>query len=217
MGTNNSVEIFRSIFHECIHREGSDKLWEFIETESNFLKDPASSRYHLDVPHGLIIHSINVYHRLQWLCDIESEYNLKFNRPSDESIAIVGLFHDLCKADTYGTERKNFKNYDEYAISKVESWQVKHDSQGDFILDSKLAYYKQDNFPYGHGEKSVYLLSKFIELTDEEALAIRYHMASWNNEEKDQASASFKINEFAFLTHVADEWATFVDEVQTHF
>ena len=147
------------------------------------------------------------------MCDIEAEYNSEFNRPSEESIAIVGLFHDLCKADTYGVEKKNFKNYDASAVSKAESWQVKHDSQGDFIWDSKLAYYKNDTSPYGHGEKSVYMLSKFINLTDEEAFAIRYHMGSWNYDEKDQASKTYRMNEFAFLTHVADEWATFVDEV----
>lgn len=212
MNITSPVELFRGIFHENIHREGSDELWDFIESKSNFLNDPASTRYHFDIPHGLILHSIGVYDRLRWLCNVEAEYNKDFTKPSEESIAIVGLFHDFCKADTYGEERKNFKNYDPGAVACAESWQVKHDSQGDFIWDSKMMYYKKDDFPYGHGEKSVYLLSKFMKLTDEEAFAIRYHMSSWNNEEKDQASATFRKNTFAMLTHMADEFATFVDE-----
>lgn len=203
---------FEAIYNKYIKREGADKLWNFISNESNFLVDPASAKYHLDIPEGLILHSIVVYQRLRWLCHQEAEFNSEFTMPSEESIAIVGLFHDLCKADTYGQEVKNFKNYDPDAVKNAEHWKVKSDSQGQFIWDSKIGYYKDDKFPYGHGEKSVYILSKYITLTDEEAFAIRYHMSSWNHDEKEGAGRVFRMNELAFLTHVADEWATFIDE-----
>ena len=206
--------LFETTFKVHIKREGAEDLWNFLKNESNFLKDPASSKYHLDVPEGLIIHSLNVYKRLKWLCNQEAEHNPDFERPSDESIAIVGLLHDLCKADTYQQEVKNFKNYDKDAIKASGSIIAKQDSHGQFIWDTRLSYYKDDKLPYGHGEKSVYMISKYMKLTDEEAFAIRYHMGSWNYDEKDQASKTFKMNEFAFLAHVADEWATFVDEAK---
>ena len=39
----------------------------------------------------------------------------------------------------------------------------------------------KDRLPMGHGEKSVYLVMKFMDLTDEEALAIRWHMGAYDD------------------------------------
>jgi HD superfamily phosphohydrolase YqeK len=43
-----------------------------------------------------------------------------------------------------------------------------------------VAWGVEDRLPMGHGEKSVYLAQKFITLTDEEALAIRWHMTAFD-------------------------------------
>lgn len=208
----NFKEQFINIYTSNIQREGAEDLLKYLES-SSFFEDPASTRYHLDRPEGLVEHSIDVYNRLHWLCAVESSHNSKFTKPTEESIAIVGLLHDLCKANTYVKEIKNFKNYDTDAIANAYDAVVRQDSHGEYIWDSKIGYRKEDNFIYGHGEKSVYLISKFMKLTDEEAFAIRYHMASWNEHEKDDASRCFSRYEFAMLTHMADEFATFVDEV----
>ena len=41
-------------------------------------------------------------------------------------------------------------------------------------------YVVNDQLPIGHGEKSVIILQKFIRLTDEESIAIRWHMAAFD-------------------------------------
>ena len=42
-------------------------------------------------------------------------------------------------------------------------------------------YTVKDQMPMGHGEKSVYLVMKHMELTDDEALAIRWHMGAYDD------------------------------------
>ena len=209
----SNPQTFIDTFKENVTRPGAGKLLAYIESTS-FFADPASARYHMNKEGGLCEHSLNVYNRLRWLCDEEAAKNPKFTRPSDESIAIVGLLHDLCKVGTYSTELKNQKTYDFNKVSAAPNYMVKHDNNGDFIWETVPVYVNADLLPYGHGEKSVYLIQKYMQLTDEEAFAIRYHMSSWNDGEKQYASKAFEMYPLAFLAHVADEWATYIDEKQ---
>ena len=202
---------FIEIFKSCIDRDGADELLAYLE-KSSFFDDPASAKHHLDIRGGLCQHSVHVFERLLWLCEAEAERNIDFEMPSDETIAIVGLLHDLCKTGTYIQEPKNQKTYDPEKVAAAGYAQKKHDSHGDFVWETILAYKNDDKMPYGHGEKSVYIISSFMRLTREEAFAIRYHMGSWNDGEKNNASKAFEMYPLAFLVHVADEWATFVDE-----
>lgn len=78
------------------------------------------------------------------------------NEPTMEAVAICALLHDLCKANTYVREH--------------------HAGPGEVY-----SYVKKDRFPMGHGEKSVYLIARFMKLEDEEALAIRWHMGAWDD------------------------------------
>lgn len=175
-----SVKDFFEIYNTTILREGKEdlRLWMRL---LGIERTPASSRHHLAVPGGLCRHSINVYRRLKWLCEAERARNPDFRMPTEESMAIVGLLHDLCKVGLY---RQGSKGYS--------------------VID--------EDFPFGHGEKSVYLIQKYMDLTEEEALAIRWHMASWNDGEKKQAGKVFEKHELALLLHMADELATFIDE-----
>lgn len=202
---------FISIFGSEVQRAGVVGLLTWLE-KSSFYDDPASARYHMNKPGGLCEHSLNVYKRLKWLCEAESANNPKFEMPSGESIAIVGLLHDLCKTGTYKSEPKNRKTYDADKVSAAPRNQVKHDSLGDYIWESVIGYTNDDPMPYGHGEKSVYMIQQFMKLTHEEAFAIRFHMGSWNDGEKNNASKAFEMYELALLLHMADEFATFVDE-----
>ena len=81
-----------------------------------------------------------------------------FNPETDdlESYTIVSLLHDLCKAGFYKTELRNRKN-DRGEWEKVPVYAV------------------DDQFPYGHGEKSVFLIERFMRLRTEEAIAERWH------------------------------------------
>ena len=100
---------FIDIYNEHITRPGADKLLSYIQT-TDFFTAPASTRFHLSRPGGLVEHSIHVFERLRALCDLESSGNPNFQEPTLETIAIIGLLHDLCKANFYAVEMRNRKN-----------------------------------------------------------------------------------------------------------
>ena len=155
---------------------------------------------------------MNVYERLREL--LTDEYGSMKNCPhTEESIAIVALFHDLCKANMYKPGYRNQKTYDPEKVVAAERWQVKHDAGGDFIWEAVQTYEIDEEFIYGHGEKSVFILQQFMSLSADEATAIRYHMSSWQEGEARAAGDTFRRNPLAFFLHVADEAATFIDEV----
>ena len=148
-------EEFLSIYKENITRKGADKLLEYLlSEESDFFTAPASTRYHGAYAGGLLTHSLNVYHNLtEYLA--RSRCSEVFHMPeySAESIAICALLHDLCKMNFYSVDYRNAKN-----------------EQG---VWEKVPYYKiDDRLPYGHGEKSVFLIQFFMHLRKEEAMAI---------------------------------------------
>lgn len=186
-------EEFLEIFYE-IDRDGADKLLDWLE-KSDFFTAPASTRRHSAYRGGLCQHSINVYKRLVKICEMEygKDWQSKVN---PESVAIIGLLHDVCKVDTYVEDFKNVKDEDGV-------WR-------------KKPYYRiEDSLPYGHGEKSVYIISAFIKLTREEALAINWHMGEFDIRVQ---NGSYLMNEvfykypLCFLTHLADLTATYLDE-----
>ena len=190
----NVRDKFIEIFKSKIKREGADKLLEFIcSTSSDFFTAPASARYHSAYEGGLCEHSINVYECLVAYLDRDvarTKYNLNY---SDESIAIVALLHDLCKMNIYKVSYRNAKN-----------------EQG---VWEKVPYYEfDDSLPYGHGEKSVYMITPFMKLTREEAFAIRYHMGFSNVENSmatNNVSKAFEMYPLAFALSTADMEATY--------
>ena len=103
-------EEFIGIFNEKIHRDGADKLLDFLENKSDFFTCPASTRYHNAFEGGLLRHSLNVYKCLCAYMErqrVKEEYGLA---ASDESIAVVALLHDICKVNFYRTSYRNAKN-----------------------------------------------------------------------------------------------------------
>lgn len=165
------------------NRKGIDNLINWLENETDFFTAPASTKFHLSKEGGLLQHSLNVY--------LELENELKTDSPS---IIIVSLLHDICKANYYKTSYKNVK-----------------DENGKWV---KEAYYSvNDLMPLGHGEKSVILIQKFIELTDEEIVAIRWHMGAY--EPKDNYSTlgnAYNKYPLALYLHIADLKATYIIE-----
>lgn len=183
---------FYQIFREKIHREGADKLLDFLDN-SDFFTAPASTRYHGACEGGLLEHSLNVYDCLADLCARAKEkYGFDY---SDETIAIVGLFHDICKVNFYKVSYRNAKN------ESTGVWE-------------KVPYYTiEDTLPYGHGEKSVYMLSAFIHLDREEAFAIRYHMGfSGSPDDKPNVSRAMELFPLVLFTSFADSEAAFLIE-----
>ena len=188
-------EEFIKIYQENIHREGADKLLEYLDSPaSDFFTAPASTRYHGSREGGLCEHSINVYKCLKsYLArpEVAAEYGLSYN---EETAAIAALLHDVCKVNCYKVSQRNVKGPD-------GRWQ-------------SVPYYEfDDQLPYGHGEKSVYIASGYMRLTREEAFAIRYHMGFSTEMDARNVGNAFAAYPLAIALYIADMEATyFVDD-----
>ena len=185
-------ERFISIFEEKITREGADKLLEFLQ-KSDFFTAPASTRYHGACEGGLLQHSLNVYDCLVDILNrprVKELYGISY---SDESIAIAGLLHDICKVNFYKTSFRNVK-----------------DETGKWV--SAPYYTIEDNLPYGHGEKSVYIASGYMRLTRDEAFAIRYHMGFSGPEDPGNVGKALEMFPLAWALCVADMEAAYFME-----
>ena len=189
-------ERFLEIYNTYIKREGADKLLEFL-LSSDFFTAPASSRFHSAFEGGLALHSLNVYDCLKSYLETDRAKNTFGFSYSEESIAIVSLLHDLCKIGVY---KKGFRN-------------VK-DDKGVWQRVDTFEY--DDRLPYGHGEKSVYIISGYMRLTREEAFAIRYHMGYSSTEDARNVSAAFEMFPLAFALSTADSEATYFLESETN-
>ncbi|OUN22929.1 hydrolase [Flavonifractor sp. An82] len=186
----DSKEVFLQIFRENIHREGSDALLDYLEHKSDFFTAPASARFHGSYPGGLCEHSVNVYRCLEAYLERERVRELYGLDYSPESVALVSLLHDVCKTGCYKAGTRNVKGPD-------GKWQT------------VPTFFYEDSLPYGHGEKSVYILSGFLRLTREEAMAIRWHMGFSGDEDKRLVGQAFQQYPLAFALSVADMEATY--------
>lgn len=145
----NITRILRST-----ERKGMEPMIEYLDQGTDFFEAPASTKHHCAHVGGLAEHSMNVYEVLDILDD-------RFNTsvPPDH-IIITALLHDVCKANYYVQEQAWRKD-------DREKW------------ESYIRWGVNDSLPLGHGEKSVFIISKFIQLSDAEAAAIRWHMGAW--------------------------------------
>lgn len=188
-------EEFIRLYQSNIQREGADRLLEYLDSKTDFFTAPASQRYHGSYPGGLVEHSLNVFYCLSDYLKrprCKEVYGMDYN---EESIAIAALLHDVCKVNTYKLGTRNVK--DENGV-----WQ------------QVPSYDFQDSLPYGHGEKSVYIVSGYMKLTREEAFAIRYHMGFSGIEDKRNIGAAFEQFPLAFALSVSDMEATYFLEAK---
>lgn len=192
MPTENLLkEMFITLCRDNIKRDGLNSLLDWMENESDFYEAPASTRFHGNYQYGLVEHSLNVYNAL-----LELTKQFKLN-VSIETLTIASLFHDLCKANYYVLGTRNVKD-EETGVWRKEPF-----------------YKSEDQYPIGHGEKSVILLMKHMRLTDDEIYAIRWHMGGFDNAVKggDYASGkAYEICPLAVLLHVADMVASYLME-----
>lgn len=184
-------EEFIELYQELIHREGADALLDYLENKSDFFTCPASARFHGAYVGGLCDHSLNVYHCLTDYLARERVQELYGLEVPPESAAIAALLHDLCKIGCYKAGTRNVKNEATGAWEKVPT------------------FYYEDPLPYGHGEKSVYVVNGFVRLTREEAMAIRWHMGFSGTEDSRLVGRAFAKYPLAFALSVADMEATY--------
>ena len=183
---------FIEYYQANIHREGADRLLEWLQT-TDFFTAPASTRYHCACPSGLVQHSVNVY-------AVMMEKHFDPETDSAESFALCALLHDVCKAQFYKISTRNVKN------EKTGQWE-------------KVPYYTiEDAFPYGHGEKSVFLIERFVRLKPAEATAIRWHMGGFDDAARGgnfSISVAYDKYPIAVKLHLADLEATYLREKET--
>lgn len=176
-----------SILRENVTRKGIDKLIDWLE-KTDFFDAPASTKFHSAYAGGLAQHSLNVY-------EVFMDKHFDENIDNKESVAIVTLLHDLCKANFYKVSKRN---------QKIDGrWQ-----EVDF-------YTIEDVFPYGHGEKSVFLIERFMRLNIEEACAIRWHMGGFDDSVKAGSfslSTAFEKYPLCVKTHLSDLEASYLRE-----
>lgn len=187
---------FKKAVKETIQRDGIENLMEWLENETNFFTSPASTRYHGSYEGGLVEHSLNVFNQMLFELDTVVGKGWEDLYPM-ESVAIVALFHDLCKIGQY---------------RETEKWRKNSDGE----WESYLAYeYDPEQLTMGHGAKSNYFLQRFIHLTTMEAQAIFWHMGAYDISpyaSLNGCGAAFETNPLSFLIHRADMAATYVVE-----
>jgi len=176
-------ETFEQLAKKYINRDGIKELLLCLE-KSDFYTAPASTRFHDSIKGGLCKHSIRVFEEL--LKETDSEYSL-------ESIALVSLFHDICKIGFYEETTRNVKD------EATGKWH-------------KEPFYKiNDLFPLGHGEKSLFMINDCMKVTSDEALAIRWHMNGFEPKENYSfLSKAYNDCSLAVLLAIADLKATYL-------
>nr|DAH56598.1 MAG TPA: putative HD superfamily hydrolase [Caudoviricetes sp.] len=200
-------ERFVELATKYIKRDGLDKLLRWLDS-TDFYTAPASTKYHLSVEGGLCQHSLNVFDRMVQLCNVyfemdEDDDNVYNGATTEqegafdmENIAIVALFHDICKANCYVRDFKNVKVNGKWEQQEYWKW--------------------DEQFVYGHGSKSVYMLQQFMRLYIDEAHAIRFHMGGKEDPLTDtcerQYAQVYEKSKFAVLLHLADMTAAWLDE-----
>ncbi len=179
---------FTEIYKENITRAGAAELFEWL-CGTDFFTAPASAKYHSAFEGGLVYHCLSVF-------DVMME---KHFEPDDnkESFAICALLHDLCKVQFYKVAYRNVKNEETARWDRVPFYQI------------------EDTFPFGHGEKSVYLIERFMKLKPSEAVAIRWHMGGFDNASKGgdySISGAYEKYPLAVKLHLSDLESTYLRE-----
>ena len=167
-----------------------DKVIDFIENETSWLKSPASTKYHLCSEGGLLEHSVNV-----------AETMLKIRAAiapdiSVESCVIVALLHDLGKVGIPGNPQ--------YLVNEPSEKQQKYGYKPDapYRFNKELTYL---SVPV----RSLYLASKYIDLSEQEVQAIIYHDGQYVD---DNRSVATHEEPLTLLLQYADSWSGFVIE-----
>lgn len=188
---------FLSIY-ENIRRPGADKLLAWLES-TDFFTAPAGAKHHGAHAGGLVVHSLNVWNRLREIAcrDVLDGRPDGLPIQTEETVAILALLHDVCKVGVYHLEPGRWRN------PETGKW------------EDRQEYKFRDQFPLGHGEKSLYLIAKHMDLTEEEALAIRWHMGAYDAAARSDLrdlSAAMAMTPWVWRLQEADMCATHIDE-----
>ena len=186
---------FLAVYSSTIKRDGAASMLYWLDS-NGFFEAPASSKHHLANPGGLAVHSLNVYKRLLEITARDVFGGTDWTLLAEdvvETVAILGLLHDVCKVGVY---------------HKADPFKA--------VLENKLDPYTfRDPFPLGHGEKSLFLITRHLALTEEEALAIRWHMGTYDDAVKGGSRSmteAMNLTPWVWRLQEADMCAAWIDE-----
>ena len=178
-------------------RDGVENLISWMN-ENGFFTAPCSTQHHLCKECGLAEHSYNVfeimYSLAKTLCGEKKKNEIK------DSIIICTLLHDIGKCGQFG------KPY------YVENYLSKTDKEGNPVRSTAKPYITNAellNVP--HEIRSLSIIDRFIDLTEEEQFAILYHNGLYGDL---KYQISGKETPMYLLLHFADMWASRVEEVE---
>ena len=190
---SQEYDVLKSDFEfllQKVNRNGIELLLHDLPTKGmSFYDCPASTKYHGCQPGGLLIHSLQVYEVFE---ELVKQYCLKI---TEESIIVVSLLHDLCKWNQY-----------EPNLYKVP---YQGNPAGSFKADH---YSFNDLLPLGHSIKSLMVIQKYITLTEQEQLLIRWHMGPFDKEYFDVQNKLHENYPECIWFHCADQMATLLEE-----
>lgn len=190
---------FLAVYNRSIRRNGKAAPLYWLENETDFFTAPASSKNHLAQPGGLVVHSLNVYKRLLEITTRDvfgGTDGALLAEEVRETVAILGLLHDVCKVGVY---------------HQTDPFKAAMEGK----LDTMAPYEFRDTFPLGHGEKSLFLITRHMALTEEEALAIRWHMGAYDDAVKGGSRSmteAMNLSPWVWRLQEADMCAAWIDE-----
>ena len=190
---------FLQVYNRSVNRrDGAVAMLKWME-RSGFFEAPASSKNHLAQPGGLVVHSLNVYKRLLEITARDvfgGTDGALLAEDVVETVAILGLLHDVCKVGVY---------------HQTDPFKAAMEGK----LDTMAPYEFRDTFPLGHGEKSLFLITRHMALTEEEALAIRWHMGAYDDAVKGGSRSmteAMNLTPWVWRLQEADMCAAWIDE-----
>lgn len=201
----NKIEFLKLISEITIEDADTQGLVDFLDS-TDFFEAPASTKYHCSYKGGLCEHSLHVYKSMVNLADMYQDYLPDINK---NSLLVVGLLHDISKANFYEPCVINKKKYSEKGL--------KHDNIGSFDWFAEEAYKVrevEDRFLAGtHEVASSIIVSRYIPLSLEENLAILYHQPIPSDGQPIR-EMSFMLNKYPLITLVqlADYSSCFILE-----
>lgn len=173
-------------------REGMEDLIAYME-EIGFFEAPCSGGNHLACQFGLVHHSRNVMMAAENI-GYALLGKLKYAEIRD-SVIIAAALHDLGKCGDYGKQM--------YVPNILKSGK-----------ESEAKPFKRNPalLPLDHATRSIKLATLFIDLTEDEEFAIRYHDGLYES-----ANYAVKGNEtpLYLILHYADLWSSRVTEGST--
>jgi len=157
-----------------------------LEKDTIWLTSPASTRFHLNKEGGLLEHSVGVAETLLKLREILAI------QLSEESCVMVGLLHDVGKIGMPGKPRY---------LKNDNDWEIRN---------RNITYKINPNEVYMNlAVRSLYLVSKYIPLSDSESQAILYHDGQFVEANKEVAHHEMPLT---LLLQFADSWTAHVYE-----